>query len=339
MAGGSYKRYTDEDFTQNKFQIAKFNQGICKNPKCGKIFWYSKKCKRVLNTCSHECSLLWEEDKKSHSYHYIKEKKRRIREREESKSSLPWWFKYFLSWDQIVDPQPQFYKIDLTKRCNLKCSWCEYKFGHTTDPKDDMSWELFSQFFGNAWKENLGIEFSGGGEPTLWKHWDELCKFLSEWDLIGLALVTNGMLLDKVDKFIESIKHNDNFWIRISLNERPVTMELLNLLSQYPKKIGISLIYKTPIEKGLCLVNYDILKDNPNVKFIRFKEAMGEKLDPYYPPNCVGRKVYQTIEPDGTISYCCHARYMKGKRIQACNVNCTYYGWDLNKINEANPNT
>jgi hypothetical protein len=101
----SYRRYTDEEFIQNKFRIENFNDGNCK--KCGIHFWY--KCKKTLITCSHECSQLFEAENKSKRANVCNKEKRILLRREKLKIIT-------LCGSTGIQDQIRKYALELTKK-------------------------------------------------------------------------------------------------------------------------------------------------------------------------------------------------------------------------------
>lgn len=96
-----------------------------------------------------------------------------------------------------------------THKCQLQCSHCCFK--NRQDKTADMPWETFvrgiSQFY------ELGtraLEFTGGGDPTLWPYINLAIDFLH--NKMHMGIITNGLSGDR-------IKHWDWFdWVRVSMN-------------------------------------------------------------------------------------------------------------------------
>lgn len=104
-------------------------------------------------------------------------------------------------------------EIDLTDGfCNNKCSHCFFGTDQKANPifiETNAVKNVIKELFENGTK---AIEFSGGGEPTT--HPDVL-EILSYAVNLGLdvGLITNGLLLDRVENIVEKIK-----FIRVSLD-------------------------------------------------------------------------------------------------------------------------
>ena len=115
-------------------------------------------------------------------------------------------------------PLPVVVQWDITDTCNANCSFCFYRSaGYELagfNPKNVMSNEVIRRTIKELHELGIkGIQWTGGGEPTLHPDFLEIVKYTEE---LGLeqALVTNGILM--TDKIVDAIK---NFsWVRISLD-------------------------------------------------------------------------------------------------------------------------
>jgi len=112
-------------------------------------------------------------------------------------------------------PFPTTVEIDLTNRCNHRCSFCFYAehIGVEAD-KPSLKTELIKKRIKEA--KELGtrsIGFTGGGEPTLHKDYLELIEFVHG---IGLAVgtITNGSAITKqnAERYVKNLE-----WIRVSM--------------------------------------------------------------------------------------------------------------------------
>ena len=112
-------------------------------------------------------------------------------------------------------PFPTTIEVDLTNRCNHRCSFCYYAehIGVEAD-KPSLDTDLLKDRLVEAKKLGTkAISFTGGGEPTIHKDYLELIKFTNE---IGfdVGTITNGSAITErnVDTIIENLQ-----WIRISM--------------------------------------------------------------------------------------------------------------------------
>lgn len=116
--------------------------------------------------------------------------------------------------DKIENRQvtsPLHLSIWPTRKCQFKCSYCCFK--NMPDDGNELSFENFTQAIDVLVKYGLkALEFAGGGEPTLWPYFYDGASYAKEKGL-KISLVTNGLLLDSIDKSILSKLE----WIRVSL--------------------------------------------------------------------------------------------------------------------------
>jgi len=110
------------------------------------------------------------------------------------------------------DTTPIFMEVNLTNKCNLKCKWCiaGNRENNSTELHIDKL-KLFIESFSSM--NGKALTFSGGGEPTLYTHFEEVVN-CSLQNNIELGLMTNGLFNSKVLDIIDG-----NFkWIRVSLD-------------------------------------------------------------------------------------------------------------------------
>lgn len=113
------------------------------------------------------------------------------------------------------DTFPIFMEVNLTDVCNLRCSWC---ISDNRLDKDDKNSYLPLEplkHFVKQFSENGGkaLTWSGGGEPTLYKHFKEITEYAKGCGL-ELGLMTHGGFSEKL---LDVISKNFR-WIRMSLD-------------------------------------------------------------------------------------------------------------------------
>lgn len=105
---------------------------------------------------------------------------------------------------------PRHVSIALTNACDLACPYC-------FAPKDVASLGYTSVI---KWLTQLdrngclGVGF-GGGEPTLFPHFADLCRYAAKMTTLSISVTTHGHNLS--DEIVAAIKENVNF-VRISLD-------------------------------------------------------------------------------------------------------------------------
>jgi MoaA/NifB/PqqE/SkfB family radical SAM enzyme len=135
-----------------------------------------------------------------------------------------------------------------THRCQLKCAHCCFK--NRKDKKAEMPLEQWKEAMSQI--RNLGtkaLEFTGGGDPTLWTHINEGIEFAS---VLGyhMGLITNGLAPKKIDNWSKID------WVRVSLNSL-----------DYDKKIDLKPLRDTHI--SFCYI-WNLLSDKKIKEVIDF---------------------------------------------------------------------
>ena len=122
--------------------------------------------------------------------------------------------------------------------CNLKCPYCSVTHRDTHNRIDlDVVLDYVDKLKSRGLK---AVILTGGGEPTAYKHFNELV-----WELKGrkldVALITNGTLTDRVDKSI----WKKLSWVRVSVNFFPGWEDKIRLPTQYLHgvTVGCSVVY------------------------------------------------------------------------------------------------
>jgi radical SAM protein with 4Fe4S-binding SPASM domain len=110
-------------------------------------------------------------------------------------------------------PFPITMEVDLTNRCNHRCSFCFYA-EHIAVDKSMLNTEIINKALTDAKTMGLkGVSFTGGGEPMVHK---EFVKVLKHARAAGLdcGLITNGSAINasNVQDLVTNLK-----WIRISM--------------------------------------------------------------------------------------------------------------------------
>jgi len=112
---------------------------------------------------------------------------------------------------QMLYATPVSLQVAPTSKCNLNCVFCSnVNRGRDEDLDVDMLKDIILKLFYYGLKT---VEWTGGGEPTLWHSIEEMIAWTASHK-IKQGLITNGLELAKISK-----KNLDTFkWIRISMN-------------------------------------------------------------------------------------------------------------------------
>jgi uncharacterized Fe-S cluster-containing radical SAM superfamily protein len=119
-----------------------------------------------------------------------------------------------------------------TLKCQLHCAYCFCQNQNRADA--ELSWEDFEVALETLVKHGLlALEFAGGGEPTLWTHFERAVNAASARGL-KLSLITNGITMNSLP--VELLKKFQ--WIRISM----VGIDRLKAInfSRIPTKVSLS---------------------------------------------------------------------------------------------------
>ena len=126
-------------------------------------------------------------------------------------------------------------QVALTSRCNLKCSFCSNVNRKTHESIDaDLLQDTIIELLGVGLKT---VEWTGGGDPTLYPKINEMISFCHK---LGLeqGLITNGVqLAEKVSR--ESL--NVLKWVRISMNCLEYVGDIA--IPEIPGTLGFSYVY------------------------------------------------------------------------------------------------
>lgn len=127
-------------------------------------------------------------------------------------------------------PAPVNVELFLSHRCNHGCSWCHYAHTHTKGPLagkvakpagaisggDLMDWDLAKSILKQLAVAGVkSVTFSGGGEPTLHRQFDEIAEYAYAVGL-ELGLYTHGGNVD--EERADLIKELFT-WAYVSLDE------------------------------------------------------------------------------------------------------------------------
>lgn len=115
---------------------------------------------------------------------------------------------------EVPDPSyPISVELTLTNSCNMNCVYCsDMMLRERQGKKEHIPLEKFYELFDQL-KEGgtKGVVLEGGGEPTLYSHFNEVVKYAKKVGL-ALGLISNGSV--RLDEEVVSAFE----WIRVSLD-------------------------------------------------------------------------------------------------------------------------
>jgi hypothetical protein len=143
-----------------------------------------------------------------------------------------------------------------TNRCQLTCHYC--CFGKTKRNDAELSLEDFQLAIRVLEDYNLLVlEFSGGGEPLLWTHFNEAVDYCyDKW--LGLSLVTNGLALKDIPQ--ETLSRFN--WIRVSIQSVEYAEKIAWDWIPFNVKKSMSYILYQPSQLGHVQKLYEYAKHN-----------------------------------------------------------------------------
>ena len=156
-------------------------------------------------------------------------------------------------------------------RCNLKCPYCSVAY---RDTHSHIPLPTIKQYVTDLMTRGLkAVILTGGGEPTAYKHFNELVDFLWLEKKLKIGLITNGTLTNRV--------HPDAWrafaWVRASINIFDGWEERIKLpvdLLSPDCVVGCSTIY-TARHQGGAMNNLEMLRkaakvaDRCGAKYVR----------------------------------------------------------------------
>lgn len=164
--------------------------------------------------------------------------------------------------------------------CNLKCPYCSVTY---RDTHSRLELETIKNYVLNLKSRGLrAVILTGGGEPTAYKHFNELVRWLKEQDL-SVALITNGTLTRRIENDVWNLFS----WIRVSINifdgwEEKIGLPLGKIDTE-KVVVGCSMVYTVEHELSLQVMTN-------RVELLSKVSAVADKCGARYIrllPNCL----------------------------------------------------
>ena len=126
-----------------------------------------------------------------------------------------------------------------TNECNLNCPYCNQQ---NREKNISLPLETIKKFVDALIPRGLeGVVISGGGEPTKYRQFNELIKWLKNEKELALGLITNGTNTRCGDEIVNTWDKFD--WIRVSLNFINNKLLAIRVPNNKDGKIGFSFVY------------------------------------------------------------------------------------------------
>jgi len=120
-----------------------------------------------------------------------------------TESNDPKYLEYRRQWMRnpkkfIISQFPIHLDIEITNRCNLRCTFCDKLPLLTKDQIGDIDFELYRKIIDEGVEKGLcAVKLSYRGEPLLHKQIAEMISYAKKKGILDIYFNTNGMLLTK----------------------------------------------------------------------------------------------------------------------------------------------
>lgn len=155
--------------------------------------------------------------------------------------------------------------------CNLKCPFCSVTFRST---HLNLKLEVIQDFVEKLQSRGLkAVTLTGGGEPTVYKEFEELVEWLHYERGLELGVITNGTQLSRFSE--RTMKAFE--WIRVSINIFKGWEEKISVPTHYLKDdclVGCSFVYTAQHEAHEQL--------NDRLEFLKKLVHLADKFDAKY---------------------------------------------------------
>lgn len=184
---------------------------------------------------------------------------------------------------------PQEIGLQLTYRCNLRCAhcfqWNNEGFFHTLDEdvkRQDLDFSIVEKVFYETRDQKSNL-YLWGGEPLIYKHWDELAALLYQ-DPRWTVICTNAVVIDK--KLDSLLKISENCVLLVSIEGFAEANDFVRGKGTFRKIMdNLNLLFKLKEQgrfKGLISIN-TVINDRIIPDLFDFVSFFEEKpIDSFY---------------------------------------------------------
>lgn len=147
-------------------------------------------------------------------------------------------------------------QIAPTSRCNLKCTFCS---NVNREKHEDLNHYLITNLLRVFRKRVKTVEWTGGGDPTMYTHINEVIEFAKRMGL-KQGFITNGVLLE--DK-LSRVSLDSLHWLRISMNCLDYVPSIE--IPKFDGTLGFSYVWnEKTTDNVIARLDLHIKKYNPN---------------------------------------------------------------------------
>lgn len=148
--------------------------------------------------------------------------------------------------------------------CNLKCPYCSVTY---RDTHQRIDLQVVKKYVTDLMTRGLkAVILTGGGEPTIYKHFNELVQWIHSHGL-KVALITNGTQAKRV----EPDTWKCFTWVRVSLNVFPGWKDKIRIPNEHLSPdcvVGCSMVY-TPEHRIDTLIEASAVATAVEAKYVR----------------------------------------------------------------------
>lgn len=183
-------------------------------------------------------------------------------------------FKHFDSLQSFQNgkPKPVLFHISPTNKCNMNCKHCCFS---ECDRTLEIPVKKLKKSIDDM--KNLcvkSIEFTGGGEPTLYPHLNEMVHYIKDKGF-ALGMNTNGLSIEKVDCW-------ERFdWVRVALNVFDLNVDLEKF------ERDVKFLQKKTHITSCYIASNDVTKEKLDT-IISFAKRL--KIPTRIAPDCIQKK-------------------------------------------------
>jgi len=226
-------------------------------------------------------------------------------------------------------PGPEVVHLEVSNKCNLRCSYCYVK----KENKELTTYDWMRIIYKLAKEEVFQVTF-GGGEPTLRDDIIELASYTKRVGL-NLAMTSNGILVPYFGKELRNFDQINVSFHRSNINPFGILTKALSYLKKLKIKRGISFCLRKDYYNDLDKVVDIAKKYEAELLLLTYKPIIND-YENYIPPitvydvaetlkdkvevavdgltcsSCMGNKRFCDVDSEGNVYPCSFIRIPQG---------------------------